>query len=107
MRVVRIGPLPDTAVAAAAEFYATVAGEAAPSSGRDHVTIVFPSAAYDHRGWRLAAVQDLARSAAPARVNGVVGENEVEVGEIVAYLDQAPGITGQLLAVDGKSGESR
>jgi hypothetical protein len=62
--------------------------------------MVFPVAAYDHRGWRLAAVQDLAREAAPRRVNGVVGNQERAVATTLDWLAQAPGITGQLLAVE-------
>jgi hypothetical protein len=66
---------------------------------------VFPSAPYDHRGWRLAAVQDLAREAAPIRVNGVAGDDDAAIAAALHWLAAAPGITGQLLAVDGNSGE--
>ncbi|MXP41476.1 hypothetical protein GRI75_07445 [Altererythrobacter soli] len=68
------------------------------------MVLIFPPAPHDHRAWRLAAVQDLAREAAPRRVNAVAGDDESAVAEALAWLEQAPGITGQLLAVDGKSG---
>ena len=52
------------------------------------------------RSSRLAArrVQDLARDAAPARVNGVVGSDEDAIAATLAWLEQAPGVTGQLLS---------
>ena len=70
-----------------------------PPLGEDLV-LVFPPAPYDHRGWRLAAIQDLAREAAPKRVNAVVGDNEQAIIATLEWLAQAPGITGQLLAVE-------
>jgi hypothetical protein len=70
-----------------------------PRPGEDLV-LIFPAASYDHRGWRLAAVQDLAREAAPRRVNALVGDQEGARAAAVEWLAQAPGITGQLLAVD-------
>ena len=61
--------------------------------------MIFPPAPYDHRAWRVTAVQDLAREAAPKRVNAVVGEDESAIADALGWLEQAPGITGQLLAV--------
>ena len=97
-RVVRVGPLPERAIDAAAQFHAEVLPDLAPAAGEDLV-LVFPPASYDHRGWRLAAVQNLARAAAPVRVNGIVGADETAIAETLAYLQSASGITGQLLAV--------
>lgn len=110
MRLVPIGPLPERAVDAAAEFYARVVPMIdlrAPDAEEDHVVLLFDPAPYDHLGWRLAAVRDLARAAAPMRVNGLAGDDEAAVAETLAFVSAAPGITGQLLAVDGKSGETR
>jgi len=102
--LLRVEGLPEGALDAAAAFHAhwlprarAVLGEA------EALALVFPAAAYDHRGWRLAAVQDLAREAAPGRVNGIAGDDETAIAAMAAWLDRAPGITGQLLAVDGKS----
>jgi hypothetical protein len=64
------------------------------------LVLIFPPASHDHRAWRLAAVQDLAREAAPRRVNAIVGADEAAIAETLAWLEQAPGVTGQLLAVD-------
>ena len=93
MQVVRVDPLPDRAIEAAAAFYARL-----PVIGGD-LALVFPPAPYDHRAWRLAAIQDLARAAAPARVNGIVGSGEQAIAATLAWLEQAPGVTGQLLDV--------
>jgi hypothetical protein len=73
-----------------------------------NVTIVFATAGHEHRAWRLAAIQELAREAAPqGRVNGVVAEiaevsATVQPGplrETIEWLQEASGITGQLLAI--------
>jgi hypothetical protein len=100
--VLRIKGLPATALDAAAEFH----GEHLPraraelAGGADALALVFPAAAYDHAGWRKAAVADLAREAAPKRVNGVAGDSAAAVDATLAWLAQAPGITGQLMIVD-------
>ena len=71
-----------------------------PRPGEDlDLVVIFPPAPCDHRAWRVTAVQDLAREAAPKRVNAVVGEDESAIADALGWLEQAPGITGQLLAV--------
>ncbi|MGX7894728.1 Rossmann fold domain-containing protein [Tsuneonella sp. HG222] len=86
----------------AARFYAhDVAGIRSSRDGhpgRD-VALVFAPASHEHQAWRLAAVQELAREFAPARVNGIVGQEEEAIAATIAYLCGAPGVTGQLLAV--------
>jgi short chain dehydrogenase-like protein len=104
--------LPEHPLDAAAEFYAQIVPlvradfETFPAF---NVTIVFDTAGHEHRSWRLAVIQELAREVAPeGRVNGVVAEGaEVptalqtgSLSETIAWLQGAPGITGQLLAVD-------
>jgi hypothetical protein len=42
----------------------------------------------------------MAREAAPRRVNALGGDREGALAAAVEWLAQAPGITGQLLAVD-------
>ena len=100
MRVIRVGALPQGALEAAAEFHARVLPLLNPPLAGEDLVLIFPPATYEHRGWWLAAIQDLARAAAPARVNGVVGDDEQAIDETVAYLEQSLGVTGQLLAVD-------
>lgn len=105
--VVRIDGLPENALDAAAAFHARHLPAIRALLERVQVlAIVFAPAPYDHRGWRLAVVQDLARAHAPRRVNAVAGADETEISGALAYLAQAPGITGQLLGLQdhGKSG---
>jgi hypothetical protein len=99
--VLRIEGLPSGALDAAAAFHADWLPRAREAlADAETLAIVFPAAAYDHRGWRLAAVQDFAREAAPKRVNGVAGDDEPAVAATLDWLERAPGVTGQLLAVE-------
>ena len=103
MAVLAVEGLPEGALDAAAAFHAEWLPRARAQldglAAEGHLVLVFPAAPYDHRGWRLAAVQDLARAAAPRRVNAVVGDDEPAIAQTVDWLAQAPGVTGQLLAV--------
>ena len=99
--VLRVGQLPDDPQGAAAAFYANV--PALPEAG--DLALVFLPAGAAHRDWRLAAVRDLARAAAPAqRVNAVVGLDEKALAQVLAYLADAPGVTGQVFDLDGAEG---
>ncbi|KHL26856.1 hypothetical protein PK98_08280 [Croceibacterium mercuriale] len=90
---------------AAAAFHAAdlPRARALLAQGGDLV-IHFPPADHTHRGWRLAVVQELAREAAPRRVNGVEGHDDPATAATVAWLADAPAITGQVFAVDGNAG---
>lgn len=102
--VLRIGNLSENPLDAAAEFHAHWLAQARTAlGGADALAIVFPAAAHPHRAWRLAAVQELAREAAPARVNGVEAGGKKAAAAVLAYLEGAPGVTGQLLAADEAS----
>ena len=59
-------------------------------SSPGHLTII---AAGDSRRCRTR------RLAAPGRVNGIAGDDEEAVEKTLAWLSEAPGITGQLLSV--------
>ena len=102
--VLRIEGLPHGALDAAAAFHVDWLPRALallhPPALGELLVLVFPAAPYDHRGWRLAAIQDLARAAAPNRINGITGDSESAIARTIDWLAQAPGITGQLLAVD-------
>jgi hypothetical protein len=65
-----------------------------------HLTVVFEPAGHEHRSWRLAAIQELAREVAPNRINAVVSDNEAAIAKAKAYLERAEGVTGQLLELD-------
>ena len=98
MKLVRIAPLPDDAIATAAAFYAEWV-ERLPAS--KDLLLIFPPADHTHRAWRLAAVQSLARQLVPLRVNAVASDDEAAIAEAAAYLAAAPGLTGQYLPLDG------
>lgn len=98
MELVRIAGLPDDPLEAARLFHADHASRLR-DAGAD-LTLAFPAADHTHRGWRLAAVQMLARSLAPQRINAVSGGSEAAIAAAAAYLEQAPGLTGQLIALD-------
>ncbi|MWV28527.1 Rossmann fold domain-containing protein [Aurantiacibacter rhizosphaerae] len=106
MALVRIEAraLPDAALDAAAAFHARILPEARRAAGNDMV-LLFDPADHTHETWRRAAVEELAREAAPCRVNGVVGGGADGVTSLCEYLHNAPGVTGQVFAVDGNSGK--
>ncbi len=72
----------------------------------DGVILFLPDADEAHDAWRLAVVQDLAREAAPRRVNAVVGGSNDEKAQVSEYLRNAPGVTGQIMAVGANPQES-
>lgn len=98
MKTVPIGPLPAAPLDAAAVFHRDhlPACRDAPTD----VAIVFTPADHTHRAWRLAVVQELARAAAPLRVNAVSGADDAAIENALAYLAAAPGVTGQVLVVE-------
>ncbi len=68
------------------------------------LVVLFEPAGPDHRAWRSAVVQDLARAAAPNwRCNALVAARDADVTEVLGYLAAAPGVTGQMLVLDGAS----
>jgi hypothetical protein len=100
MALIRVEDLPEAGpLAAAAEFYSRVAPlvEAASDAA---LVLLFPPADHTHRGWRAAAVASLARAAAPRRINAIVSGDATEIAAALAYLEAAPGVTGQLLTLD-------
>jgi hypothetical protein len=74
-------------------------------TGIDNLVLRFPPADHTQRAWRLAAVQELARELAPLRVNAVASDEEKAIAAAVAYLETAPGVTGQYLPLDGNGAE--
>jgi hypothetical protein len=69
-------------------------------SAGDDVLLIFSPADQTHRGWRLAAVQMLARKLAPHLINAVATDSEAAISAAAEFLDRAPGLTGQLLVLD-------
>ena len=104
--VLNVAGLPAAPLDAAAAFHADHLPRArAALAEAGALAVLFEPAGPEHRGWRLAAVRELAREAAPKRVNAIVTTDDDASAETLAYLESASGITGQLLAVDGKSAE--
>jgi hypothetical protein len=102
MALLRVGPLPGDALAAAARFHADVLpGVLDALAGGGDLILIFAPADHTHRGWRLAAVQELARKHAPRRVNALAAEDEAAIAAAARYLGTAEGVTGQLLILDG------
>jgi hypothetical protein len=97
--VLRVEGLPDAPLDAAASFHHVWLPLARDALSGGDLLLVFAAADHCHRAWRLAAVQELAREAAPGRVNGVTGDNEAAIDQATEWLAGAPGITGQLLEV--------
>jgi hypothetical protein len=98
--------LPESPLDAAAWFHSNEVADIRRDFGAMaefpcHLTIVFVPAGHEHRGWRLAAIQELAREVAPIhRINAVVGKSEVAIAAAKKYLEKADGVTGQLLELD-------
>lgn len=91
--------LPETPLDAALDFYQRHVPQIRAAAAGDDCTVLFDPADHTHQAWRLAAVQQLALEVAPARVNAIVGKDDAAIAELLAYLADAPGVTGQLLAV--------
>ena len=100
MAVVRIEGLPEAPLVAAAMFHGEWLPRAVGALTEDLV-LVFPPADHTHRAWRLAAVQGLARTAVPHRVNALASDDEAAIAAGIAFLAAAPGVTGQYLPLDG------
>lgn len=96
--------LPPSPLDAAADFHSRnlpqIRDDCAVLPDHD-VLIVFEPASHAHRGWRLAAVQQLAREASPRRVNALVSEDRAAILAALAWLERAAGVTGQVFELDG------
>lgn len=95
-----VGPLPDApldAAAAVMAHYLERARAVLADPATTALAIILPPAPYDHRDWRLALARDLAREAAPARVNVVAGLPGQARAATLGFLANAPGVTGQYL----------
>ena len=98
--VIEIQDLPERSLDAAGAFHrvhldAVTAklGDADTSS----LVLVLPAAGPDHDDWRRTVARDLARAYGPKRVNVIAATNCGAIDEMLAYLRNAPGVTGQYL----------
>ena len=97
MKRIAVDGLPDDPLAAAGLFHQHWLShiEHQLEGGLD-VTITVPATDHTHREWRRAVTAGLARKHTPRRVNMVAGEGAA-LEATVAYLADAPGVTGQYL----------
>lgn len=101
--IVTVDDLPGDALGAASAFHAyyVAAVREAAAKGAGSIVLVLPPAPVDHTDWRRAAVRDLARALAPVRVNLVAGLAGSRLDGTLAYLGNAPGVTGHYLPLHG------
>jgi hypothetical protein len=101
--------LPEGALDAATRFHASLV-PMVRERAQEHplVVIDFATADHTHASWRQAVVGDLARDLAPVRVNAVASRADAHEAraEAIAYLTRAPGVTGQVFALDDNSHEN-
>ena len=100
MRQLEVGRLPDAALDAAGAlmaFHLPAARALLAEYDCTALAILLPPAPHDHRDWRLALARDLAREAAPKRVNLVAGHPGEARIAVLRFLADAPGVTGQYL----------
>ena len=95
-----IGNLPASPLDAACAFYQEQLARIRDDLDRlaqHDLVLVFRPAGFEHKAWRLAAVQELARELAPRRANAIASDDAAAVAKTLAYLENAPGVTGQYL----------
>ncbi len=99
METREIASLSSQPIAAAQAFYRECLPDILDhlASSRGHLCLFLPAENSDHDDWRRAAARDLAREYAPSRVNLIGGGDASARAEALAYLRDAPGITGQYL----------
>ncbi|RKF20991.1 hypothetical protein D6851_08540 [Altericroceibacterium spongiae] len=105
--VLPVMDLPENPLDAAGLFYADYLPQARHmlAGPADALVIHFPESQNDQRGWQLAAIQSLARASTPKRVNAMAGPEGRSAQDMARWLEQAPGITGQLLRFAGNAQE--
>ena len=99
MAVFRIEWLNDDPLKASAAFHSGIAPRFRGLADAC-ITVVFSPARHEHSGWRKAAIAMLARAMTPQRVNAIAADDEAAIASALAYLEAAPGLTGQYLPLD-------
>lgn len=100
MAVFRIEWLSNDPLKASAAFHSGIVPRVRESSD-PCVTLVFTAASHEHTGWRRAAIAMLARAMVPQRINALSAVDDTAIASAIAYLEAAPGLTGQYLPLDG------
>ncbi len=102
-RELEVGQLPRSALDAAgafAAFHLEAARALLANPATTALAIILPPAPHDHADWRRALARDLAREAAPGRVNVVSAPPGEARAQALRFLADAPGVTGQYLICD-------
>lgn len=100
-QVQHIEELPEAPLEASEAFFADHLSRAKAlisDKASSALAIIVPAAGPDHDDWRKGVVRDLARQYAPKRVNMIGGDSAAAHEAMLAYLRNAPGVTGQYLA---------
>jgi hypothetical protein len=100
MRQLEAARLPGSPLDAAGAFMAfhlEAARAALAQSDCTALAIILAPAGRDHADWRRALARDLAREAAPKRVNVVAGAPGAARNDVLRFLADAPGVTGHYL----------
>lgn len=100
--------LPALSLDAASAFHTLIlpqirGASASGDASGDNCVVLFDPADHSHESWRKAAIGELAREAAPCRLNGVIGSSQSAIDEICDYLANAQGVTGQIFETDSNS----
>lgn len=97
--VLRIDELPEVPLDASHHFQVNHLDEALVELERsaDHLVVILPSSASDHDDWRRTLARDLARKFTPKRAVVLGGGSDDAQAKMLAFLDNAPGVTGQYL----------
>lgn len=90
--------LADAPLDAAADFTGRFLPHIRAGFPQDAV-ILFDAADHTHETWRRAMIEELAREAVPGRVNAIVGQGEAAIAQTIAFLENAPGVTGQIFTL--------
>lgn len=90
--------LPDSPLDAASAFASKHVPVLRGKKASDCIILLDP-ANHTHDSWRKAAIEELARENAPARINAIVGEDVTAIKELIDYLDAALGVTGQIFTL--------
>lgn len=95
MDVIEARGLPEAPLDAAAQFSNKVV-PIVRAGIKGGCIVLFDPADHTHDAWRYAAIAELAREAAPGRVNAIVGSSVDTIRETLSFLESAPGVTGQV-----------
>ncbi|KEO90814.1 hypothetical protein EH31_07185 [Erythrobacter longus] len=89
-----VSDLPEGPLQASAVFFAGHLDAVREAMGKGDLVIVLPPAGPDHTDWRQSLARDLARDAAPTRVNVIGAGDETQCRALIGYLAGAKGVTG-------------